>query len=161
MRRQFAAVAGIAAISLLIVSSSALARVGERTLRETYPVATTLCARAHTGTLPRRLAGQQTAVITACDALENPYSGLVSTVDAAESSFLNTVAAQRSLVAAVCTRPVSDRQACISARATARTTVASARATRVSAVATFRAAVRANRATFWSAIASLRAAAAG
>ena len=117
MRRQLLAVVGTVALASLFASSSALARAGDRTVDQTYPVATALCARAHAGTLPAKLASQTTAVIAACDTLENPFPLLVSTVDAAESTFAGVASTQSSAVASACTRPVTNHAACVTARA--------------------------------------------
>lgn len=150
----FAVLAATAAT--LAVTASASARAGDRSLTQTYPVATVLCVKAHTGTLPAALAPQVSAVIAACDALENPFPGLVSTVDAAEATMLDTLSAQRALVAAACPRPVTDKAACMAARATAKSTDAAARDTEQAAASAYRSAIDANRTTFWSAISALR-----
>jgi hypothetical protein len=147
----------VAAIAVtLTVAPSALARAGDRTLEHTYPVATGLCAKAHQSTLVPRLETKRAAVLAACDTLENAFAPLVVTVDAAEAQYLSTVASQKTLVAAACARPVKDKAACESARATARTTDAAARSTLASAVLAFHTAIEANRTTFWSTISSLR-----
>ena len=147
----------VAAIAVMLtVTASASARAGDRSLAETYPVATELCAKAHTATLPPRLESKVASVIVACNTLENAFAPLVVTVDAAEAQFLSTVAAQRALVAAACTKPVKDHAACESARATARTTDRAALATRQAAVLAFHTAIEANRTTFWTTIAALR-----
>lgn len=156
MRRKMLAVLGAVAVASLAVSSSALARAGDRSVDQTYPVATTLCARAHAGTLPPKLAPQAAAVISACDTLVNAFAPLQSAVDAAEAAFLTTVSQQKALVAAACPRPVSDHAACHAARETKRTTIAAARSTRLTAATSYRAAIEANRTTFWTTIQSLR-----
>jgi hypothetical protein len=142
----------------LVTASGAIARAGDRTAAQTYPVASALCVKARTGTLPPRLTGSRDAVIAACDALINAFGPLVSTVDAAESTMLGTISAQRALVAAACAKPVADRTKCQDARATALSTDAAARVTLRAAVAQFHASVEANRNTFWTTIASLRSA---
>lgn len=149
-----------AACALPLVSAgTASARAGERSVSETYPVATALCERAHAGTLPPRLTANAAQVITACNALDNGFGPLVIAVDNAESAYLAVLATQRGLVNTACEKPVNDRATCITARETARTTDAAARATRIAAAAQFRASVEANRATFWATIQSLRSAA--
>jgi hypothetical protein len=79
-------------------------------------------------------------------------------VDAAEATLLNTISAQKLLVASACPRPVptSEKAACQAARATAHTTDATARSTEQAAVTAFHTAIEANRTTFWSTISSLR-----
>jgi hypothetical protein len=156
MRRGLVGSIAIAGALALVGPGTVFARAGDRTLAETYPVATALCAKARIGSLPPRLAGARTQVLAACDTLANAFGPLVSAVDAAEGSYLATVANQRSLVAAACARPVANAAACRAARATRRSTDVAALAARASAVAEFRASVRANRDTFWTAIRALR-----
>jgi hypothetical protein len=159
MRRGLVGSIAIAGALALVVPGSALARAGDRTLTQTYPVATALCARARSGVLPARLGPERTQVLAACDTLENAFGPLVSAVDSAEAAYLTTVANQRSLVATACTRPVADAAACRAARATRTSTDATALATRATAVAQFRTSVEANRNTFWTTIQTLRASA--
>src|ERR1700682_3055704 len=117
----------VAAIAVtLTVAPSALTRAGDRTLAETYPVATALCAKAHQSTLPTRLETKRAAVLTACDTLETAFAPLGVTVSADEAQCLSIFATQKSLVAAACARPVKDTAPCESARATARSTDATA-----------------------------------
>jgi hypothetical protein len=158
MRRPLPGIAAVAVLAAasLAASSSALARAGDRTVDQTYPVATAVCAKAHTGTLPPRLAPQAAAVIGACETLENAFRPLVASVDAAEAQFLAVVSAQKGFVAAACTRPVSNHAACRSARASARAAIISARGTRQGAVLSFHTAVEGNRKAFWNAIGALR-----
>ena len=125
-------VAGACALALA-ASATAFARAGDRTFTSTYPVASQLCERAREGSLPTKLEGNRTAVITACDTLENAFGPLVSTVDAAESAFLQTLSTQRGLVAAACPRPVTDTAGCQAARETRTTTDAAALLTRSAA----------------------------
>ncbi len=157
MRRKMPGIAGAVVVASLAVSSSALARAGDRTAAQTYPVATALCARAHAATLPTKLAPHSAAMISACDTLVNAFTPLQSTVDAAEAAFLTTVSDQKALVAAACKRPVSDHAACLTARDTKRTAIAAAANTRLSAVTAYHQAIEANRTTFWSTIQALRA----
>jgi len=158
MRRPLPGIAAVAVVAAasLVASSSALARAGDRTVDETYPVATAVCAKAHANTLPPRLAPQAAAVIGACATLENAFRPLVANVDAAEAQYLATASAQKGLVAAACTRPVSDHAACLSARTSARASIITARGTKQAAVVTFHTMVQGNRNAFWSTIGALR-----
>jgi hypothetical protein len=156
MRTRMLGIVGAVALAGLVAAPGALARAGDRTVNQTYPVATALCVKAHTGTLPAKLAPHTAPVITACDTLINAFSPLQVTVDAAESQFLGTVSTQKSLVASVCTKPVADHAACTTARLKATAAIAGARATEVTAVATFHAAVETNRAAFGQTIVTLR-----
>jgi hypothetical protein len=151
--------AGACALAIA-ATPAAFARAGDRTMVETYPVATALCAKARTGdALPPRLASARAGVVLACNTLENAFGPLVSTGDAAEAAYLTTVSSQRSIVAAACARPVADVAACRAARITKRGADAAALLTRRAAVDVFRNSIRANRDTFWAAIRALRAAA--
>jgi len=154
-KKTFGCLAAACALPLSF-AAGASARAGERTFVQTYPVASALCVRAHDGTLPASLASSRSQVIAACDALQNAFGPLVSAVDAAESTYLDTVSTERGDVATACAKPVTNRTACFDARQTARSTDETALSTRLSAVGTFHAAVEQNRATFWTTIAGLR-----
>jgi hypothetical protein len=160
MRRQVLGIVGAAIAVSLTVPGSALARAGDRTFTDTYPVASALClkAAAHPATLGVKLQPNSAVVVTACQKLNNAFLPLVSTVDAAEATLLNTIAAQKLLVATACPRPVptSQKAACLTARSTAQTTDTAARSTKQAAVTAFHTAIEANRTTFWSTISSLR-----
>lgn len=114
------------------------------------------CARSKAATLPAKLASHVAAVSTACDTLENAFGSLVSMVDAAEATLLNTVSAQEVLVASVCPKSVGTRTACATARATATSADMAARTTEQAAVAAYHTGIDANRMTFWSTISALR-----
>jgi hypothetical protein len=163
MRRQMLGIVGAAIAVSLTVPGSALARAGDRSFADTYPVASALCVRAaaHPATLGQKLEPNAAAVVMACQALDGPFLGLESTVDTAEATLLNTIAAQKLLVASACPRPVpaSEKAACVMVRGTAHTTDATARSTEQAAVTAFHAAIEANRTTFWSTIGSLRSSA--
>jgi hypothetical protein len=149
-------IAGAALALTLTMTTSAFARAGDRPFAQTYPVASVLCVKAHAGTLGPKLQPQAAAVITACDTLENAYGPLVSTVDAAESTYLSVVSTQKGLVTAACPMPVTNQSACAAARATAKSTIAAARMTEHTAATAYRTAIEANRTTFWNTIGALR-----
>ena len=156
MRRMLIGSTATACALLLLTAGGAFARPGNRTAAQTYPVASALCVRAHTGTLPHRLAASRTAVRAACDTLLNDYGPLVATVDAAESTLLSTLSTQKGLFAAACPKPVVNHDACQAARASALSVDGAARTTEIAAVAQYHASVKANRDTFWTTIQSLR-----
>jgi hypothetical protein len=156
MRRAIFGV-GVATIAVsLTIAASAFARAGDRPLTQTYPVATALCAKVGSATLPPRLAPQSAAVSAACEALESAFPALVSTVDAAEATLLDAISAQKALIAAACPDPVTNAAACTAARSNAKSTDMAARTTARTAAAAYHTAVEANRVTFWSAISALR-----
>jgi hypothetical protein len=156
MRRQLLVVAGAVVAMALGVAPAALARAGDRTVSETYPVASALCTKVQSNTLPPRLAPQGAAVTAACDTLSNAFPGLVTAVDTAESTYLQAVSAQKASVAAACAKPVTNHPACRAARIRARGTIRAARLTKDAAVGLFHAGVESNRTTFWTTIQTLR-----
>lgn len=156
MRRMLIGSTAAACALVLVSAGGAFARAGDRTAAETYPVASALCVRAHTGALPPKLTASKAAVVAACDTLLTAYGPLVSTVDAAESTLLSTLSTQKGLVSAACPVPVVNASACQSARATAIAVDGAARLAEGAAATQFRASVEANRATFWTTIQSLR-----
>src|SRR5580704_4598516 len=97
--------AGVCALAL-VTAGGAFARAGDRTAATTYPVASALCVRAHTGVLPPRLTASRTQVLAACDTLLSGFGPLVATVDGAEGTLLSTLSTQKGLVSAACPVPV-------------------------------------------------------
>jgi hypothetical protein len=156
MRRQLPMIAVAVSVVSLVASASALAQAGARSVDQTYPVATALCAKAHAGTLPTRLAPKATAVVSTCDTLENGFGPLVVTVEAAQAQYLSVVSTQKGLVTAACVRPVSDHSACVSARTSAKAAILAAHGVERTAVLSFHTSVEANRSAFWTTIQSLR-----
>lgn len=149
-------IAGAVLALTLTATASAFARAGDRTFADTYPVASTLCVKAHAGTLGPKLQPQAAAVVSACDTLQNAFGPLVSTVDAAEGTYLTVVSTQKGLVTAACPKPVTNHAACATARGTAKSTIAAAKTTEQTAVTAYKTAIEANRVTFWSTISALR-----
>jgi hypothetical protein len=156
MRAATFAVAGTAIALTLAMTASAFARTGDRPFVKTYPAANALCVKAESGTLSAKLAPSAAAVSAACDTLGNAFPTLVSTVDTAEATLLDTISAQKALVAAACRKPVSNHAACAGARAGARSTDTAARTTEKTAEAAFHGAVAANGKAFWNTVSALR-----
>jgi hypothetical protein len=158
MRTRLLGAASSAIIATLVFAGSAAATPGSRTVAQTYPVATALCAKASTGALGKKLEPHQAQVLAACATLEDAFPPLVSAVTAAETQYANTLAAQRADVTAACvTNPtLAERTACQAARKQRRLVDASARLTRRAAVQSYHTSVRADRSTFWTTISSLR-----
>lgn len=149
----------VAMMAALTLAVSATAGVpGTLTLAQTYPVATSLCAKATAGTLPPRLEQNRGAVESVCTTLANGFTHLVTAVTGVESQYTQTLANESAAVAAACPTPLTaaDRPACHAARVQAQLTDAQARLTRRDVVETYRNGVEANRLAFWSTIASLR-----
>ena len=156
MRRQLPLIAVAVAVVSLVAATSALAQAGDRSVDQTYPVATALCVRDHAGAPPTKLAPQVSAVVSACDTLENAFGPLVVTVEAAQTQDLSVVSTQKGLVTAACVRPVSDHSACVDARTSAHAAIVAARGIERTAAVSFHTSVEANRSAFWTTIQSLR-----
>ena len=158
MRTRLFGAAGTAIIATLVFVGSAAAMPGAKTVTQTYPVATALCAKASAGTLGKKLEPKQGDVLMACAALEDPFPTLVTTVTTAETQYSNTIAAQLGLVMAACvTNPtVAERKACRAARSQRKLIDGSARLARSAAVQSYYTSVKSDRSTFWTTINSLR-----
>jgi hypothetical protein len=158
MRTRLFGAAGTAIIATLVFVGSAAAVPGSKTVAQTYPVATALCAKASAGTLGKKLEPHQALVLMACTTLEDPFPTLVMTVTAAETQYTNTIGDQQALVTAACvTNPtVAEHRACRAARKQRKLVDASARFARSAAVQSYYTSVRSDRSTFWTTINSLR-----
>jgi hypothetical protein len=156
MRRTLLGIAAVATAIALTVTATASARAGDRSFTETYPVASALCAKAASATLPPKLAPAAMSVSAACDKLENAFPTLVSIVDTAEATLLDTVSTQKGLVATACSKPVTNPTTCATVRASAKSTDLAARSLEQTAVVGYHTAVEANRMTFWHTISTLR-----
>jgi hypothetical protein len=149
---------GAVLVASLALVASASALPGSRSFDEVYPYASALCVKAQAGTLPRKLEASQAQVQAACATLTNPFAPLTSTVQQAETTYADTVAAEAQKVAAVCPPPrgFAARASCREARLSRRLTDSTALLTRHVAVVTYISALEANRVTFWATIHSLR-----
>jgi hypothetical protein len=146
-------------IATLAFAASAMALAGTKTFAQTYPHASTLCAKASAGTLNKKLEASKTEVLHACTTLQDPFVGLQTTVTAAESQYAATRAAEKALAKSVCdVRPktAESRAACDRARAQKLTVDANALLTRHDAVHLYFSTLETNRIAFWSTIHSLR-----
>jgi len=152
-------IGGVAAAlaASLAVAGAASATPGSLTFDQTYPVASQLCVKASSGTLPKRLQASQSQVIVACSTLQGAFSPLQTTVQQAEETFANTIASDKAKVAAVCPPAnAAGRPACRDARTSARLANHAARLTLREAAQTYRDSVESNRLAFWNTISSLR-----
>jgi hypothetical protein len=143
---------------LAVLPASASARPADRGLRQTFPVASRLCARADAGRLPKRLAASADQVKAACATLHaastSAQSDLNTTFTPLAQQAGQAIATARSTCqAALASR---DRAACKAARDQARQTLAGLRAQLRPALQAYRAAVSAARKAFWTTIHGLR-----
>ena len=141
------------AAASLVASSSALARAGDRTVDETYPVATALCAKAVAGTLPKRLEPQAAQVTAACNTLQGAFGPLQTAVLSAQTQFTAGLAAVKASIQSAC---ATKGKACRTARIQGRAQRRNLRALHKLAVKTYYVNVEANRRTFWATIHALR-----
>jgi hypothetical protein len=145
----------VGALALLILpAGAASAKPGKRSLNQTYPVASRLCANVAAGAGPRKLRADKTQVAALCSTLTTSFT-------TAQTAYFNTVTpieqqviALRAHVKQACaTRPSTT---CKTARQQAKTTLAGLRAQVRTAASTYRTSVRTARQTFWNAIHTLR-----
>jgi hypothetical protein len=145
-------------MAFFAVTSAAGAAPGSRTFQQTYPVASSLCARVAAGQGPRKLEAHAAAVAQACSQLMSAYAAAQGAVTTAYSNFVQARQAAISTRDGACTNAhiAHSRPACRSARQAFRATMAGLRATYRVAVVQFHATVESARLTFWGTIKALR-----
>lgn len=155
-----------AAVTLAVIAFGAFAPVASahahpRSYSRTYPVASRLCARVAAGHTPRRLAGDTSAINTACGTLSNSYQQALSTYQAAVAPIAADVSSTLQTLVAARQAAVQSRDWSAYAAAVQQTlsTFRSLRAQERSAARAYVTAIRAARRTFWSTVHSLAGAA--
>jgi hypothetical protein len=159
MRMRRAVISGslIGVLVLALSAASAGAVAGSRPFGEVYPVASALCAKASAGTPPKRLEASRSQVSAACTTLSSEFTSLTSAVSAAETTYVDTRAAEHAKVTTVCPpASAAGRVTCRTTRLTAHATDASALLARHDAIVLYHTSLEANRVTFWATIHSLR-----
>jgi hypothetical protein len=141
----------------LLFAAGAVAHPAARTLSQTFPVATRLCARAQAEQLPRRLQADAADVTTDCTTLGSAFTtnqtNLTTAVQTAQTD-VSTARAQ--LVPALkLARQDHNRQAALTALGTFRGVVRIAVTQRHAAVHLYITATKAARAAFWGTIRGL------
>lgn len=144
-----------ATLATLAVTGVASAKAGDRSFQQTYPVASRLCLRAASNTLPRRLQPQSANVIAACNALQSGFGPLQSAAQSAQAAFASGVQSALATLHAACAFG-QPRLTCRAAIRQARVTIHVLRIQRRAAVRSYYIGIEANRRTFWATIRSLR-----
>jgi hypothetical protein len=111
-----AVLAAAGAGAALAFPAAAGARAGDRTFQQTFPVASTVCAKVAAGTEGKHLKRFATQVTADCTALQSTFSTAQSTVLAARSAISAQIAADRALTGAAC--PASAKAPTVACRHT-------------------------------------------
>ncbi len=97
-----ACAAGAAALGASATAGAAVPGAGEKTLTQTYPVATALCAKVSAGAEGRHLKRFATQVLADCSALQTNFTEAQSTVLAARAAIASQQATYRSAIVLAC-----------------------------------------------------------
>jgi hypothetical protein len=152
-----AAIAGC--LGALLVPGVASAKPGDHSLQQTYPIASQLCIKATSNSLPKGIAGDSSQVTGYCTTLQSSYNAAVNTAQTAEQTFQSGVASARSTTASACQpapTTTAGRKACRQARRQLRHTLMSLRTSWRLAVRQYHVSIEQGRVTFWTAIHELR-----
>jgi hypothetical protein len=143
---------------LAVLPATAFARPADRGFRQTFPVASRLCARADAGRLPKRLAASADQVKAACTTLQAAYTSAHSDLSTASTPLVQQAGQALSDARSACQAALAshDRAACRAARDQARQTLKDLRTQLRTAVQAYRAAASAARKAFWTTIHGLR-----
>jgi hypothetical protein len=154
-KRISTAVPLFAVLVALSFPGAAGARAGDKTIQQTFPVATLLCAKVAAGTENRHLKKFATQVTADCAALQMEFTTAQTQVLAARAAILPTLTADRTAVRAACPNPKVARGACRAAHR-ADDAVIHALALQLHAAShAYYTAIIAARAAFWNAISAL------
>jgi hypothetical protein len=150
-----AAAAVSAAIATGAVTSSASAAAGEKTLAQTFPVASRICAATAAGTERTALKPFAASILADCAALQSAFTGASTTVVAARTAINAQIATEKAAITAACPRPHSHRPACVLARRTHGATLSALHKQRRAAVQLYYTQIDVARHAFWTAFHSL------
>lgn len=144
-----------AVLACLAGAPAAGAHAGERSLQQTFPLASRLCAQVARGEGPRRLRGSAPAVDSACAQLQSSFAAAQNAVLLPERPLIARLAAQEIRTRAVCSHRPFRAQLCARARARRRNIEARLERERRLRARSYYAAVEADRAAFWATIHAL------
>ena len=147
-----------ATLALALVPAAASAHPGNRTLQQTYPAASRLCARVDAGTLPKRLAASADQLTSACTALQAAFTAAQSDFTTATTPLTQqgSDAVAQAKTACQTALAAHDRATCRQAIQTARTTLRGLRDQLRTALKAYRTAVEGARKAFWVSVHALR-----
>lgn len=151
----FSAALCAAALAGLASGPAAGAHAGERSLAQTFPLATRLCAAISRGEGPKRLRPSAAAVEAACAQLQSSFTADQNVVLTAVSPLQARLAAQQVRTHNVCSARPLHLAACETARRRRRRLLALLEAERRRRAHAYYAAVEADRAAFWAAVHAL------
>jgi hypothetical protein len=145
-------VAMAAAAAPLAVPAAASAHAGERTVAQTYPVATALCAKVTAGTERRRLKPYAAQVLADCTALQSGFTAAQSAVLLARTTTAAQIASEQASTTAACPTPKDVQAACRHARRADRNAILALQRQRVHAVRLYYVTIETGRDHFWKAV---------
>jgi len=151
------AIALAATAGSLAIPATAGAKAGDRTIQQTYPLATRLCTEVAAGQRKhlKRFAPQ---IAADCALLQTGFTSAQTTVLAARATITSAIAADRAVVTAACPPPMVGKPACESTRHTESVAIGVLRQELIAAAHRYYLAINANRHAFWHAIHALRGA---
>ncbi len=138
-------------------SGVAGAAAGDRTFQQTYPLASSLCAKIAAGTEGKRLKRNAAQAQADCATLLSSFESAHSVVLAARAALEPQIAAERAAIRTAC--PVPRRHptaACLNAHAVDGVALSVLRHEKVAAARRYYRSIEAARLTFWAAIHTLR-----
>jgi hypothetical protein len=149
------AVAVLGTAAALVFPAAAGAKPGEKTFAQTYPLASTVCAKVAAGTERKRLKPFVTQVTADCMALQTAFTTATTTVVAARASIEPPLNAARTAVKTACPTPKDTAPGCMAAERANRASIHALAKALHASVRTYFASIEGARAVFWAAIKSL------
>jgi hypothetical protein len=100
--RSLTAVAALAAVLTLSISSVADARAGDRSFQQTFPIASPLCARVAANTEGKRLKRFAVRVSADCSTLQTGFTAAQTAVLAVRGALMPQLSADRAAITTAC-----------------------------------------------------------
>ena len=144
-----------AAAAPFAVPAAASATAGDKTLAQTYPVASGLCAKVTAGTENKHLKLYAPQVLADCTALQSEFTATQSAVLLARTTIAVQIASERTTTAVACPTPKDVKAACLHVRRADRTAILALQRQRVHAVRLYYTTIETARDHFWKAIRAL------
>jgi hypothetical protein len=151
-----AAVAAVtAAIATGAVTSSAFASPGDKTLAQTFPVASRICTNTAAGKERPALKPFAAMILADCMALQTAFTAAQTTVVAARTTINAQIATEQAAINAACPRPRTHKHACGLAHRAHDPALTLLHKERAAAVQAYFTSINNARHTFWAAFHSL------
>jgi hypothetical protein len=145
-----------ATLATLALPGVAGAAAGDKTFPQTFPLASSLCARVTAGVERKSLKPSAAQVLADCSTLQSTFTSAQSTVLAARGTIAPQVAADHAAIAAACPAPANPPSAtCVQTRKIEKAALDALQSQRIAAAMTYYHAIDAARHHFWAAIRTL------